>query len=82
MKWEEFCSLLTGLGPNTPLGRIVGIRSEDDKEMLKHFNTDQLRIRSEWQRRQAKTITPEQRDQVLESLKQAFISLAGGGNNH
>lgn len=78
MKWDEFKDLLSGLGPDTPLGRIVAIRSEEDKDMLKHFNKEQLRIRSEWRARKAKEVTPEQMDAALEQMKQAFIYLAGG----
>ena len=44
MKWDEFKDLLTGIGPETPLGRIVAIRAEDDKEMLKQFTPEQNRI--------------------------------------
>ena len=35
MSWNEFCSLLQGLGPETPLARTVQIRLETDKEVLK-----------------------------------------------
>ena len=78
MKWDEFKDLLAGLGPETPLGRIVAIRSEEDKDMLKHFTKDQMRIRSEWERRKAKAVTQERMDVALEQMKQAFIYMAGG----
>lgn len=35
MSWGEFCSLLSGLMPDTPLGQIVGIRSEKDPKKSK-----------------------------------------------
>ena len=38
MKWDEFHDLLVGIGPDTPLGRMVSIRAEDDKDVLKHFS--------------------------------------------
>ena len=47
MPWREFKQLLTGIGPDTPLGRIVAIRCEDDKDVLKNFTPDQRRIRAE-----------------------------------
>ena len=34
MTWDEFRDLLVGISPETPLGRIVSIRAEDDKEVL------------------------------------------------
>lgn len=76
MKWVEFQALLSGLGPDTPLGRIIQIRSEDDPEILKYFSKDQNRIRSEWLQRTAQSKTTEQVNEVLESLKQAFIKMA------
>lgn len=76
MKWVEFQALLSGLGPDTPLGRIIQIRSEDDPEILKYFSKDQNRIRSEWLQRTAQSKTAEQVNEVLESLKQAFIKMA------
>ena len=54
MSWDEFCTLLSGLKPDTPLGNIVSIRSENDKNILKHFTPQQKKIRADWQRRKAK----------------------------
>ncbi|MDE6938557.1 MAG: bacteriophage Gp15 family protein, partial [Lachnospiraceae bacterium] len=55
MKWDEFRAFLEGIAPETPLGRIVAIRSETDDDVLKHFSPDQRRIRSEWQSRTAQS---------------------------
>lgn len=77
MPWEEFKQLLAGISPDTPLGRIVAIRSETDRKVLKHFSKEQQRIRSEWQRRRAKNIKQENMQQVLEGFKQMFVSMAG-----
>lgn len=81
MKWEEFRSLLVGINPDTPLGRIVSIRAEEDKEMLKYFTKEQMRIRSEWRNKQAKEKPKEQLMDYLEVMKQAFIQMAGGVGN-
>lgn len=78
MKWDEFKDLLAGLGPETPLGRIVSIRAEEDKDMLKHFTKDQHRIRNEWRNKRAKKVSETELNTVLEQLKNAFISMAGG----
>lgn len=77
MPWEEFKQLLAGISPDTPLGRIVAIRSETDRKVLKHFSKEQQRIRSEWQRRRAKNVKQEDMQQVLEAFKQMFVSMAG-----
>lgn len=83
MKWDEFRDLLVGISPDTALGRVVAIRAEENKDVLKHFTKDQHRIRNEWKAKRAKQIakntTPEEMEAVMESFKQAFIKLAGVG---
>lgn len=51
MSWTEFCTLLSGLMPETPLGQIVSIRSEKDPKIIKGFTKEQKRIRNDWQKR-------------------------------
>lgn len=51
MSWSEFCTLLTGIMPETPLGQIVSIRSEENKDILKNFTKEQHKIRNEWRNR-------------------------------
>lgn len=48
MLYPEFCSLLSGIMPDTPLGQVVSIRAEKDKKIIKSFNKEQKRIRNEW----------------------------------
>lgn len=79
MKWDEFKDLLVGIGPETPLGRIVAIRAEEDREILDRFTPEQHRIRNEWRMGRAKAVKPENMAAVLEQFKNAFISMAGGG---
>ena len=81
MKWDEFKALLVGIGPDTPLGRIVSIRAEDNEEILKHFTQDQHRIRNEWRSRRASCVSEKETMEFLEQMKQALISMAGGGQN-
>ncbi len=51
MSWGEFTTLLSGIMPETPLGKIISTRSEDDPDILKTFNKEQNRIRNEWHSR-------------------------------
>lgn len=81
MRWHEFSALLNGLGADTPLGRIIQIRAEDDPDVLKNFTKGQHQIRSNWRNRGARHVTPEQTMDFLEQMKQAFISMAGGGSD-
>lgn len=48
MSYSEFCSLLSGIMPDTPLGRIVSIRAETDREVISRFSDSQKKIRNEW----------------------------------
>ena len=78
MKWSEFCDLLTGISHDTALGRIVAIRAEEDKDILKHFSKEQHRIRNAWRTRSAKRTDPGNMEDILEQLKQGFMSMARG----
>lgn len=78
MPWDEFCSYLSGIMPDTPLGNVVQIRSEEDKEILKKFTPEQKRIRSEWRNRMAKNMDKKQAEDAIEMFKNMFRELAGG----
>lgn len=54
MDWVEFRAKLIGLSGDTPLGRIIQIRSETDPEILKSYTSEMKRIRDEWLNKQAK----------------------------
>ena len=81
VSWDEFRSLLVGLGPETPLGRVVAIRSETDDNVIKHFTTDQRRIHDSWRKHQMEQMTPEAYDREMEGLERMFAALCGGGCN-
>lgn len=72
MKWKEFKALVSGLSSETPLGRIIQIRSEDDPKMLEVFSQGQHRIRNEWRNKMAKQKTEEELNAFLKELQQAF----------
>lgn len=81
MKWDEFRDLLVGIGPDTALGRIVAIRSEENEEILKNFTPEQKRVRDSWRLKKAKNLDQKIMDKILEGFKQMFIDLAGGVTN-
>lgn len=75
MSWNEFCSLLSGIMPDTPLGQIVSYRSEKDPKRIKEFTKEQKRIRNDWlKRRNLKSSNGKNADLLAmqESLKQMF----------
>ena len=74
MSWSEFCSLLSGIMPDTPLGQIVAIRAEKDPKVLKRFTKEQKRIRNEWQRRKYEKLknNPEEYNNYWKGIQEAF----------
>lgn len=81
MPWSEFCTLVAGLMPDTPLGSIVAVRSEKDPKAIKNFNKDQRRIYNAWRSRQAeaKLQDPETLDKQMKALEVAMARMFGGG---
>lgn len=66
MPWSEFSALLTGLNHETPLGQMISIRSEDDKDMLKNFSAKEKKLRNEWRSKEAKRLIKDNPD-IIES---------------
>lgn len=77
LSWAELSSDIAGLMPETPLGNIVSIRSENDKEKLKYFTKEQHKIRNDWRTRTAKQVSEKDMSLILEQMKQALIKMAG-----
>ena len=48
LSYSDWSKLVSGLMHDTPLGQVVTIRSEDDKDVLKKTTPEQRAIRSEW----------------------------------
>ena len=75
MTWKEFRTLLSGLGPDTPLARTVQIRLENDPKILENFTSAQHRIRDKWRARNAKQYTESDMNVILSQFQQAFASM-------
>lgn len=78
MPWHEFADLLAGLNSETPLGRMVSIRLEDDEETLKHFTKEQHKIRNEWQKKIAVNRSEEETQDFISAMQKALMKMAGG----
>lgn len=70
ISWQEVKVLIQGLLPETPLGHVVSIRSENDPQIIKRFSEAQKRMRSQWR---AKLASEKQKD--TESLDKSFANL-------
>lgn len=80
MSWDEFATLLAGLNGDTPLGRIVSIRSETDKERLKTFTPEERKIRSAWRAKHRSVVTNKaEYDQAMAGFRAMFKSMSGKG---
>ncbi len=79
MSWSEFCSLLAGIMPKTPLGQIVSIRAEEDKDMLKNFTEDQHQIRNDWRNRNnpVADMTDEEKEEKIKEVQNIFAKAFG-----
>lgn len=79
MKWDEFASLLNGLSADSPLGRLVQIRTETDKEVIKNFTLHQRKIYNDWQTKRLENSSPQENENAIEQMRQVFVSMALGG---
>ncbi len=52
--------MVSGLMDDTPLGRVVGVRSETNKDIIKNFTKEQRAVRDGWSRFLASRVTTEQ----------------------
>ena len=79
MSWSEFCTLLTGIMPETPLGQIVSIRSEEDKEMLKNYTKEQHKIRNDWRNRvnPIRDMSEEEKEEEIKRVQEIFAKAFG-----
>lgn len=80
MTWDEFTTLLAGLNGDTPLGHIVSIRSEKDKERIKNFSPAEKKIRNDWARKHRPIITnTKERDTALSGFLAMFKEMSQKG---
>ena len=79
LSYSDWAKLVSGLMNDTPLGKVVEIRSEDDAEIIKNMTKEQLAIRSEWQSFVNSHITYSEEDMQKQSemLEKMMASLFG-----
>lgn len=76
MTWDEFTTLLSGLNGETPLGHIISIRSETNKDRIKQFTPAERKIRSDWQRRSAASCSTAETEKAIEGFHAMFKELS------
>lgn len=71
--------MVSGLMDDTPLGRIVEIRSETNTDLLKYFTKEQKEIRSEWASFIASKSSAKQSiEEDFKQLEKMLASMFGG----
>ena len=79
LSYSDWAKLVSGLMNDTPLGRVIEIRSEDDAEIIKNMNPDQLEIRRKWQDFCSSNVvyTESEMQKQAEMLEKMMASLFG-----
>jgi hypothetical protein len=77
MTFTEFCTLLSGIMPKTPLGQMVSIRSEDNEDMLKNYTKEQHEIRNNWRTRNnpVANMTDEEKEEKINEVQELFRNI-------
>lgn len=77
MDWKEFTTLLHSLMGETPLGQVVSIRMEEDKERLEHFTPAEHSIRNAWRNKHSliESMTEEDMEYATAALQKMFAGM-------
>ena len=79
LRYSDWAKMVGGLMDDTPLGRVVAIRSETDREIVQRMSPGQRRMRSEWMSfRAAQEHDPEENRENMKQLQAMIAGLFGG----
>jgi hypothetical protein len=83
LRYSDWAKLVSGLMEDTPLGQIVMLRSEKDRDVIKKFSKQQRKLRSEWNVFRAKQAQQKTNRgkwaQDMKNLEKTLESIFGGG---
>lgn len=82
LKYSDWAKMVSGLMDDTPLGRVVAVRSEKDREMIRHMNKWQKQIRADWAAFRASSrpqVEAAEAKKQMAALENMLASLFGGG---
>ncbi len=75
ISYAEWARLVSGLMPETPLGRVVQIRMEKDPKVISKFGDYERRVRAEWNKFKYSQQTQEQSTKSVEELQMMLKNL-------
>lgn len=82
LKYSDWAKMVSGLMDDTPLGRVVAVRSEKDQEMIRHMNKWQKQIRVDWTAFRASSrpqVDATEAKKQMAALENMLAGLFGGG---
>ena len=82
LPYSEWSKLVSGLVDDTPLGRVVAVRGEQDPKVVAKMSPWQKNIRSEWNAFVASKATEKSTDELraqMASLERMLARAFGGG---
>lgn len=82
LKYSDWAKLVSGLMEDTPLGRIVSIRSETDREAIRKFTSEQKKVYNYWQRFRSRKIMSDPEflrsyEEQMKALERSFAAAFG-----
>lgn len=85
LKYSDWAKMVGGLMDDTPLGHVVGVRSETNKEIIKNYTNEQRAIRDDWSRFLASRVTGKEFtksdeanwDKQMAEMERAFAAAFG-----
>lgn len=85
LPWPEWKKLVNGLMDDTPLGRVVAVRGEQDRKVIARMSPWQRNIRAQWSaflaEKTVKESTPDQLRSQMAGLEKTLAKLFGGEQN-
>lgn len=84
LSYSEWSKLVSGLMDDTPLGRVVAVRTEKDQKVISHFSTWQRQIRADWNSFKSQRMSQqstEDMEQQMKQLERMLASAFGGGKS-
>ena len=84
LSYSEWSKLVSGLMDDTPLGRVVAVRTETDQKVISQYSPWQRQIRADWNAFKAQRMSQqstEDMEQQMKQLERMLASAFGGGKS-
>ncbi|MEG0168188.1 MAG: hypothetical protein RR709_10035 [Ruthenibacterium sp.] len=84
LPYTDWAKLVSGLMDDTPLGRVVSVRSEKDRDAVHNMTAWQHQMRSDWNAFTAKRLAQRPKQQTaaeMANLEKMIAKMFGGDQN-